>query len=112
MEVALCNKKVIVALTEPLKPIIQAAIDEALKSCLLVCMLLLREHRRTNDLLPICSVFHLLQGSENSEVEGERSFSTMETHVEHGLPFRRFQSRSILSRSTRDVSHSRSNLAT
>ena len=31
---ALCNKKVMVTLTESLKPIFQAAIDEALKSCL------------------------------------------------------------------------------
>ena len=34
LAMALCNKKVMVALTESLKPIIQAAIDEALKSCL------------------------------------------------------------------------------
>ena len=37
---------------------------------LLICMLLLRERRRTDDLLPTCSVFRLLWGSEDSEVEG------------------------------------------
>ena len=39
-----------------------------------VCMLLLRERRRTDDYLPICSVFRLLQGSENSEVKGREVF--------------------------------------
>ena len=41
-----------------------------LRERLLVCMLLLRERRLTDDLLPTCSVFRLLRGSEDSEVEG------------------------------------------
>ena len=74
-------------------------------------MLLLRKRRRTDDLFPTCSVFRLLQGSENSKVEGERSLSTVQTLVERGLALGPFLSRGILSRSARDVSHSRSSLS-
>ena len=45
-------------------------------------------------------------------LRGERFFSTVETHIERGLPFGRFQSRGILAQSAHDVLHSRSSFAT